>query len=57
MAVANIVQEQGFADRWPAARGSEELRDLVLLSGRQRDAAPARKKPDSSDWTEEQPKQ
>ena len=48
MAVANIVQEQGFADRWLAARGSEELRDLVLLSGRQRDAAPAASGPEET---------
>jgi mannitol/fructose-specific phosphotransferase system IIA component (Ntr-type) len=39
MAVATIVQEQEFTQRWLDAHGPEELRDIVLLSGRQRDAA------------------
>jgi mannitol/fructose-specific phosphotransferase system IIA component (Ntr-type) len=45
MAVATIVQEQDFTKRWLAARGPEELRDIVLLSGRQRDATPATSSP------------
>ncbi|MFP3936959.1 MAG: amino acid permease [Phycisphaerae bacterium] len=37
MAVANIVQEPEFERRWLQAEDTEQLRDLVLLSGRQRD--------------------
>jgi mannitol/fructose-specific phosphotransferase system IIA component (Ntr-type) len=37
MAVAHIVQEHDFVRRWLAAGDTEHLRDLVLLSGRQRD--------------------
>ena len=37
MAIAHIVQEDGFLDRWRAAPSVEHLRDIVLLSGRQRD--------------------
>ncbi|MGC9454109.1 MAG: amino acid permease [Phycisphaerae bacterium] len=37
MAVANIVQEPEFERRWLKAQDPEQLRDLVLLSGRQRD--------------------
>ncbi len=37
MAIAQIVQEEGFIARWLAAPGPENLRDLVLLSGRSRD--------------------
>ncbi len=37
MAIAQIVQEEGFFERWMAAPGLEHLRDLVLLSRRQRD--------------------
>lgn len=37
MTIAQIVQEKGFLDRWLAADSPEALRDLVLLSGRQRD--------------------
>ena len=40
MAIAHIVQEPDFADRWLAAAGAEQLRDILLLSSRQRDAAP-----------------
>ena len=37
MAIANIVQEPGFNGRWQAAAGPEHLRDILLLSSRQRD--------------------
>ena len=37
MAVAQIVQEEGFTERWLAAAGPEHLRDLVLLSPRPRE--------------------
>jgi mannitol/fructose-specific phosphotransferase system IIA component (Ntr-type) len=38
MAIAHIVQEHHFTDRWQAAAGPEALRDILLLSGRKRDA-------------------
>jgi basic amino acid/polyamine antiporter, APA family len=37
MAIAHIVQEEGFIDRWMAAGTTEHLRDLLLLSRRPRD--------------------
>ena len=37
MAIAQIVQEEGFMERWLEAPSPEHLRDLVLLSGRPRD--------------------
>jgi len=37
MNVAHIVQEPDFVDDWLAANDIENLRDLVLLSGRRRD--------------------
>ena len=37
MAIANIVQESDFTRRWLEAPESEHLRDILLLSGRQRD--------------------
>jgi len=37
MAIAHIVQEPGFIARWLAAPHAEHIRDLLLLSGRQRD--------------------
>ena len=37
MAIAQIVQEEGFQARWLSAHGPEDLRDLLLLSGRTRD--------------------
>jgi APA family basic amino acid/polyamine antiporter len=37
MAIASIVEEHQFHDRWLAAPSIEHLRDLVLLSKRQRD--------------------
>ncbi len=40
MAIAQIVQEKSFEQRWLAARGTEGLRNLVLLSARQRDPNP-----------------
>lgn len=40
MAIAQIVQEEGFTERWLAAPGPEHLRDLVLLSRRCRDEHP-----------------
>jgi len=36
VAVAHIVQEPGFAERWASARGPEQMRDVVILSGRRR---------------------
>ena len=41
MAIAQIVQEKSFEEKWLAARGIEGLRNLLLLSGRQRDTGPA----------------
>jgi mannitol/fructose-specific phosphotransferase system IIA component (Ntr-type) len=38
MAIAHIVQEPHFTDRWQAAAGPEALRDILLLSGRKRDS-------------------
>ena len=37
MAIAEIVQEEGFLDRWLAASGPEHLRDIILLSRRLRE--------------------
>lgn len=37
MAIAHIVQEHRFAERWRAASGPEALRDILLLSQRTRD--------------------
>jgi len=37
MAIAHIVQERDFAERWLAAPSKQQLRDIVLLSGRKRD--------------------
>lgn len=36
MAIAHIVQEHGFMDRWLGAPQPEHLRDILLLSRRQR---------------------
>ena len=36
MTVAHIVSEEGFEDRWFRAKNAEQLRDIVLLSGRSR---------------------
>jgi APA family basic amino acid/polyamine antiporter len=37
MTIANIVQEGDFMNRWLASQSAEHLRDILLLSGRQRD--------------------
>ncbi|MCK5114498.1 MAG: amino acid permease [Phycisphaerae bacterium] len=37
MAIANIVQEDNFTERWTDAPTTESLRDIVLLSQRKRD--------------------
>ncbi len=37
MSIAHIVSEPEFEKRWFAAKNIEQLRDIVLLSGRQRD--------------------
>ncbi len=37
MAIAHIVQEQKFRQRWLDASNIEHLRDILLLSGRKRD--------------------
>ncbi len=39
MNIAQIVQEEGFEARWLDARNAEQLRDIVLLSTRQRGTA------------------
>ena len=38
MAIAQIAQEKGFEQRWLAARDTEAIRNLILLSTRKRDA-------------------
>ncbi len=38
MAIAHIVEEPGFKQRWLHARNEEDLRDIVLLSKRARNA-------------------
>jgi mannitol/fructose-specific phosphotransferase system IIA component (Ntr-type) len=35
-AIANILQERDFAQRWLAARDATQLRESLLLSGRPR---------------------
>ena len=37
MAIAQVVQEKDFYDRWFAARDTDALRNLLLLSKRKRD--------------------
>ena len=37
MAIAQIAQEANFEKKWLAARNTEELRDVILLSARKRD--------------------
>jgi len=37
MAIAQVVQETGFEERWLCARDARGLRDIILLSGRKRD--------------------
>jgi mannitol/fructose-specific phosphotransferase system IIA component (Ntr-type) len=39
MAIAHVVQESHFARRWNQARGAQQLKDVVLLSGRHRHLA------------------
>jgi mannitol/fructose-specific phosphotransferase system IIA component (Ntr-type) len=41
MAIAHIVQEHDFVRRWMAAEHTEQLRDLLLLSDRRRQASEA----------------
>ena len=38
MAIASIVQEQDFEKKWMQARNTEELKDVILLSGRKRES-------------------
>ena len=40
MAIAQVAQEKDFEKQWLAARNTEALRNLILLSTRKRDAAP-----------------
>ena len=40
MAIAHIAQEKGFEPRWLAARDTEAIRNLILLSTRKRDTHP-----------------
>ncbi len=37
VAIAHVVQEPRFQERWQQAANAEQLRDIVLLSGRMRD--------------------
>ena len=39
MAIAQIAQEKHFEQRWLAARDTEAIRNLILLSTRKRDTA------------------
>jgi APA family basic amino acid/polyamine antiporter len=39
MAIAQVAQEPDFEKRWLGARDAEALRDIILLSGRKRDAS------------------
>ncbi len=41
MAIAQIVQEKQFEEKWLGARDAEGVRNLILLSARQRDQGPA----------------
>ncbi|MBN1360290.1 MAG: amino acid permease [Sedimentisphaerales bacterium] len=41
MAIAQIVQEKQFEEKWLHARDVEGIRNLILLSARQRDQSPA----------------
>ncbi len=41
MAIAQIVQEKRFEEKWLTARDPETLRNLILLSARQRDQGPS----------------
>jgi amino acid transporter/mannitol/fructose-specific phosphotransferase system IIA component (Ntr-type) len=40
MAIAQVAQEKDFESRWLAARNTEAVRNLILLSTRKRDTAP-----------------
>jgi len=40
MAIAQIAQEKHFEQRWLAARDTETIRNLILLSTRKRDSTP-----------------
>jgi hypothetical protein len=40
MAIAQIAQEKDFEKRWLAARDTEAIRNLILLSTRRRDSDP-----------------
>ena len=48
MAIANIVQERGFRQRWMQAADIEHIRDILLLSKRKRDV-PTREKSNQED--------
>ena len=39
MAIATIVHDPNFENKWLAARNAEELKDVILLSSRKRDSA------------------
>jgi hypothetical protein len=39
MAIAQVAQEKDFEKRWFAARDTEGIRNLILLSTRKRDIA------------------
>ena len=41
MAIAHIVQEKNFEQRWLAARDTASIRNLILLSTRKRDTTPS----------------
>lgn len=40
MAIAQIAQEKGFEQRWLAARDTETIKNLILLSTRKRETSP-----------------
>jgi APA family basic amino acid/polyamine antiporter len=40
MAIAHVAQEKNFEQRWLAARDTEGIKNLILLSTRKRDAHP-----------------
>jgi mannitol/fructose-specific phosphotransferase system IIA component (Ntr-type) len=39
LAIAHVVQSEGFKDRWIRAKNPEQLRDIVLLADRPRQPA------------------
>lgn len=54
MAVAHIVREEGFKERWSRAGDPEQLRDVILLAGRTRDVEAGSRKEKRKRKTENQ---